>query len=97
MSYYNTNNLSTSDKEVQEQKTERQKDKVLKVLQFYACAGYTSWEVQELYNEFYGESILITSVRRSLSGLIKDGIVIKTEATRMERHGVPNHLLKLVA
>ena len=55
------------------EKAGRQKDKILTIFRCNPTLWYTPYQIQDIYRIVYGETILITSVRRSITDLTHEG------------------------
>jgi uncharacterized membrane protein YhiD involved in acid resistance len=51
----------------------RQQDKILTIFRSNPNRSFTPYQIQEIYQMVYGENILITSVRRSITDLTNEG------------------------
>lgn len=86
--FYNTISLSgeTLKEAIKDCKT--QEERILKLMN--GRAAMTPFEVLDLYNSIL-PPVPITSIRRALTNLEKDGKVVKTVFTKKERYGKVNY------
>lgn len=77
-------------KKEREKSANRQEVRILNYLKIYSSKSFTP---EDLHNELFGSSeVPLTSVRRALSNLTKQGEIIKSEtADRMGNYGHPVH------
>lgn len=71
-------------------KNKSQNDRILELFQFSSGRKYTAWEIKSILG-----FELITSVRRALTTLKNEGLLIKLDEKKMERQGEQNHLFTL--
>lgn len=73
MGYYNTLRLSGEDLAEKEKKTESQKERIKNYFYTFNFAEYTSEDLQRL---LFGDSVPLTSIRRAVSDLVKENILV---------------------
>ena len=90
MSYYNTTALSGEElrKAIRTAKTQTEKVKSIFEL---TNKELTPFEVAE----FFSEQTPITSIRRAITNLTKDGYLVQTDTTVRERYGSLNYRWKI--
>ena len=91
--FYNTVNLNGTDLKKAVQKSNRQSDRVLKIFKMNAIP-MTPAQVSGYYDDLYSPSPL-TSIRRAITNLTKDGRLIKTDVKVPGIYGTPNYKWKL--
>ena len=85
MSYYNTLSESGEDLKDSQVKAETQKDKIFRYLK---CWSGIEKSPSQLHYELFGRSSTpITSVRRAISDLTKEGKLEKTENKKQGKYG----------
>ena len=90
MSFYNTINLKLEDLKRAQVKAKYQKDRILLIMETLG-GKFTPYEVQIIYNNWWPQTALITSIRRSMTNLTKEDKLEKLEVMKEERYGKPNH------
>jgi len=91
--FYNTAALHKGDYERAVQKATRQRDLILDLFKKYPDQGFTAPEVHSMIQELHRAPI--TSIRRAITNLYKDGHLEKMQQQRTGLHGVPNYLYRL--
>ncbi len=91
MDFFNTINLSGNKLKESRDKCSQQQLDVLEVFESKP-KKYTAWMVHDELNK----SMLITSVRRSMTQLVTKGYLRKTDEMKHERQGKPNYLYELL-
>jgi hypothetical protein len=89
--YYNTTNESAEQLEMFESKAKTQSEMIMKFLSSKPSAEYGA---SRLLSIVFNESIPITSVRRSISNLVKENKLIYTGGTREGLFGRNENLIK---
>lgn len=80
-SFYNTTNESGQQLEIFEQTAKNQEHQIMKIMQLYKKLSPSDvWK-------WYGKSIPLTSVRRALTNLSKQGKLIKTDEKKKGIYG----------
>lgn len=92
MSYYNTNNLKGKDLDKAKEKALTQDERIMQYFLSHENALCTPYEVQ---GYVFGNKAPVTSVRRSLTNLTKEGKLEKTNLMRNGLYGDPNYCWKL--
>ncbi len=93
--FHDTVGLPLEQLEKGRRKAVRQKDIILNIFRQFPNTWFTPYQIQQIYQE-NRESILITSVRRSITDLTKEEKLIKGSADKqvMEIYGVHNNQWK---
>ena len=92
--FYNTTELKGKELSSAILKAKNQDDRIHTLLKQFK-GYYTPFQIQAQYNRLFKE-IPITSVRRSLNTLTKDGKCMKSELMVVERYGAKNHKWKAI-
>ena len=89
--YFNTTNVRGDDLRKEWKNANAQEQKIVAV--FQSVLGYflSFFEVLERS----GLRALITSIRRAMTNLTREGVLEKTEVTRMGPYGKPSYCWKL--
>lgn len=90
--YYNTTNQSGSTLAEYKQSAISQDEYILALFDFYSHRRFTPFDIQKAYRL---RDTPITSIRRSLNTLTKQGKLIKLDQTVPGKYGRPNHLWTL--
>jgi hypothetical protein len=91
--FYNTNN-TTGDALIEEQNnTLTQSAIVTKLYEEAAQVEYTACEIHKMYPNH--DMVPLTSIRRAISDLEREGILVKTDITRIGIYGKHVHTWKL--
>jgi hypothetical protein len=85
--FYNTINETGRELAQSRQHTDRQEDEVARI--FQAHRRLSPSQAHELFN---GGSTPLTSIRRAITNLALDGILVKTEAKRLGIYGKVEHV-----
>lgn len=93
MSYYNTTNLQGEDVRQEWKTANAQEQKIVAVFKSLAFPNYPLSPFEVL--EKSGLKAPITSIRRAISDLTKEGILEKTNVMRMGPYGKPSYCWKL--
>lgn len=88
--FYNTTNLEGSDLEKAESKSLSQQELILSFFKNHPVKEYTPFEVQSLV----GLKSPITSIRRAMTNLTKDGKLEKTGRKKAGAYGMLNYTWK---
>ena len=95
MAYYNTNNETGEELQASREQSSKQKTEVLAVFQTYRTTPLTPDEVHKFIreNSEIPDSVLwpITSIRRAISDLTKEGELFKTNKKKMGSYGKRVH------
>ncbi len=91
-SYHNTTHRSGQQLEIAEASAYTQDQRILKMFERYPGACLTPYQVQVRAQL---EHVPITSVRRAMSNLTRDGHLIKNDIKKTERYGAPNYTWSL--
>jgi Fe2+ or Zn2+ uptake regulation protein len=83
--YYNTNKLSGSDLIAAEKKTQKQEEIIRKL--FLQRKKMTASQVHELYPN----NVPLTSIRRAITNLKNEGILVKLSEKVPGMYGSPEH------
>ena len=89
--YYNTTNESAEQLEMFESKAKTQSEIIMKFLSSKPSAEYGA---SQLLSIVFKDTIPITSVRRSISNLVKENKLIYTGGTREGMFGRNENLIK---
>lgn len=95
--FHDTVGLPDEQLEKGRKKAVRQKDVILAMFKYARGCWFTPWEIASKYPEASGgHSIMITSVRRSITDLTREGKLIKGDYSMQteEMHGVNNNRWK---
>lgn len=87
--FYNTINASGQTLIEFEAKAESQKDHILALFERNPKTEFTPFDVCSLFED---KKWPITSVRRAMNDLTKEGHLVKLDVLKEERLGAPNHL-----
>ena len=90
MSYYNTNKLSGKDLETAINKAKSQEEQIKVFMKANSDKSYTPHDLQHDFIE-YNIVFFITSVRRALTNLTNDNILVKSDKTVITDYGSRNH------
>ena len=90
--FYNTINLYGSDLFRANDKARKQEDVVLEL--FKSSKGLTPFEVDEKLRQM-GRIYPITSIRRSITNLTKEGKLVKTAIKRVGDYGQMNYVWEI--
>lgn len=88
--FHNTINLLPSEKAEKEVKASKQNDQILKLFRDHPHTDFTSAEVHLRF----GQQMLLTSVRRAISTMVKMGLLVETENKRLGLFGTLNNCYK---
>ena len=90
MSYYNTTKQKANNLKDWELKALSQESLIRKFMELNKDISFTPFEIQEAFLE---EDVIwpITSVRRALTNLTKDNVLIKTDELVPADYGRPNY------
>lgn len=91
MVYYNTTNLKGDELKTSQKKTASQEQKVLKIFNKYQIPLSPT----EVYRNFTSPNAPLTSIRRALSNLTRDGQLEKTSKKKLGMYGKYEHCWKL--
>lgn len=94
MSYYNTTKLEGDQLEIKMQKARSQKDIVLTIFETQPVIEYTPFDILRMWP---GRKPPITSIRRCITDLTKEGYIMKTDILRKGLYGDVNHTWKLAS
>lgn len=91
--FYNTTNEKGEPLKRRRFKAQGQRNIVLKFFREHPEVGLSASEVW--LNAFDPDSTPQTSIRRSITGLYKEGLINKTSETKIGLFGVPEYLWRL--
>lgn len=94
--FFNTLNLSGQDLQVAKIETKNQNEVIKLIFTKYPEQEFTPNEVYSL-TQRSGYKYLLTSCRRSITTLEKQGVLIKTNHKKQGGYGKPNYCWKLAA
>ena len=94
MSYYNTNKLMGKDLETAINKAKSQEAQIELHMKVNSNKSYTPFQLQESFIADYNIVFPITSVRRALTNLTNDKILVKNDKMVIGDYGSPNHTWK---
>jgi hypothetical protein len=92
MNYYNTTNESGEQLEVFKKKAQTQSDKIL---EFFKDQPAVEYGASSIHLALFGHDTPITSVRRSITDLVKDGKLEYSGRLRMGNYKRNEKLIKL--
>jgi|TARA_R100001082_G_scaffold35561_1_gene18555 predicted cupin superfamily sugar epimerase len=92
--YHNTNKLDRVAEKMQAEKNLNQEDIIYLIFKKSTFKKLTPSEVWKYYQGMKN-NIPLTSVRRGMSNLMKEGYLIKTNDTQSGLYGKPEHFYKL--
>lgn len=96
MAFYNTIQVPQQELPFYQEKNEKQKDVILKIMEDRKTEWLTPFHIQAIYKARTGREILIGNVRRCLTNLTSDGLLFKSpKATGKGIYSVANHLWTL--
>ena len=96
--YHNTNGLDRLTEKIQSQKNLNQEDIIYLIFKKSTFKKLSASEVWQYYSETLSrvnKNIPLTSIRRGISNLMREGYLIKTNETRAGIYGKPEHFYKL--
>ena len=107
--YHNTNNVDPITARLEAKKNLRQEDLIYAFFEMTTFKRLSASEVHRMYNSFPIEvlnrilnkklsehyKVPLTSIRRGMSNLTKEGYLIKTNDTQSGRYGKQEHFYKL--
>ena len=93
MTYYNTNKLSGKDLETAINKAKSQEKQIELFMKANSSKGFTPHDIQYKFID-YDIIYPITSIRRALTNLTNDNILIKSDKMVIGDYGSPNHTWK---
>ena len=88
--YHNTTNQNETFVAKETIKCLKQEDEVMCIM-----IKHTQLTPSEVWNK-YPKTILLTSIRRSLSNLCKEGHLMKADRTKISPYGKPEHYYNLI-
>jgi Fe2+ or Zn2+ uptake regulation protein len=91
--YHDTGTAGTKEREY-EGKAAQQDEAVLGILKLYYPASLSPSEVHEIYCQT-GRDCPVTSIRRALTNLTKEGFLIKTDVMKDGQYGRKEHTWKV--
>tara|TARA_R100000781_G_scaffold109064_1_gene73843 strand:+ start:50 stop:364 length:315 start_codon:yes stop_codon:yes gene_type:complete len=91
--YHNTNGLDRTTALLQAKKNLTQEDIIYTIFKSSCFKKLSASEVWEYYK--VGKNVPLTSIRRGMSNLQREGILEKTKETRIGIYGKPEHFYKL--
>ena len=75
--YYNTNNETGAVLQQSRQTAKAQRQRVLSIFERFYADKFSPERICLGYKKFYGEEIDLNSCRRTITGLTKEGLLIK--------------------
>jgi len=93
MTYYNTTNSTGSDLSLHNFQASKQDDRIYQIFRVKSVS-MTPFEVHKHYEKYF-VSVPVTSIRRAMSTLTRDGRLEKTNDRKMEVYGKNNYKWKL--
>ena len=87
--YHNTNKLDELTSRLEARKNVRQEDLIYEIFR-----TFEKKTASEVWNH-YGEPAPLTSIRRGISNLMREGVLEKTNETKIGIYGKPEHFYKL--
>ncbi len=93
-SFFNTTHLEGDELSHERETAEYQEQQILKIFR-KEKRGLTPWEVNSLYELYFGDIIIITSARRAITNLTNKGSLIKTDEKKLGNHKKMNYVWKL--
>ena len=94
LEFYNTIHQKGTELEKCIHTAQKQGEAILKIMKIIN-RPLTPYQVKHVYERYRKHSILITSVRRSLTNLTNTGHLEKTDKRVLGEYGSPNHLWKV--
>lgn len=91
--YYNTTNLKGDELKTSQKRTVSQEQKILEIFKDRKI-DLSPTDVYKIF-AFYFKNVPLTSIRRALSNLTKDGKLKKTSKKRLGMYGKHEHCWKL--
>ena len=94
--FHNTIDAQDEELEQHEAKAESQSDRILRIFKGHPEQDFTPCEIQDKLPCPYSiRSPLLTSVRRSITNLTRDGYLERTQTRRLGAHGAMNYTWQL--
>lgn len=93
--YYNTTNEQGNTLKKSHKKSMKQQDMALAVFQKHPNVKMTPVDIANGVRHYFGKKYPITSIRRCISDLTKDGRIEKTATKREGMYGKMNYTWKL--
>ena len=90
--FHNTIDAQGDELKQHEAKAENQSDRILKIFKSNPERDFTPCEIEK---KLWGDAPLLTSVRRSITNLTRDGKLERTETRRLGAHGAMNYTWRL--
>ena len=91
MSYYNTTHLAGTKLKAAELQALSQNTQVLHVFKLNESTAMNPFEIQETLKDKYDCDYPITSIRRSITNLTEQGLLVKTRAKSKGKYGKYNY------
>lgn len=91
--FYNTNNESGEDLKRSRGKAWKQDEIILELFQNNPFNSYTPFEVMDILEMRH---VPITSIRRAMNSLTRNGLIEKTQEQRFGEYGKLNYCWKLI-
>mgnify|MGYP003131972048 CR=1 FL=1 len=88
--YHNTNKLDELTSRLEARKNVRQEDLIYEIFITFEEKKTAS----EVWNH-YGPKVPLTSIRRGISNLMREGVLEKTNETKIGIYGKPEHFYQL--
>jgi hypothetical protein len=93
--FYNTINLTPEQWKEENEKAAGLQAKIEVIYKANPAKKFSSWQMQELLTGLLGKKVNINSVRRSITNLKNDGVLLKTDTMRTGQEGKNEHLYAL--
>ncbi len=93
--FYNTINLTGEDLKMENAKAKAQGDLILAIFKANPSRLFSPSQLHHVFNKRYFLHPPITSIRRALTNLTKDGILEKTDNKIKGEYHLPEHTWKL--
>ena len=90
MSYYNTNNETGSTLKTSRGKAENQADRVM-----YHASKEILFSADAMWNKHFAHLYPLTSIRRAITDLSKDGLLVKTDSMATGMYGKKVHQYRI--
>ena len=92
MDFHNTIDAQDEELKQHEAKAESQGDRILRIFKGRPERDFTPCEIEE---KLWDDAPLLTSVRRSITNLTRDGYLERTNTRRLGAHGAMNYTWQL--
>ena len=95
LSFHNTNAETGATLQASQEQACHQETVILRMFRDRPYAGWTPFEVHEFLMLFHNRDWPITSVRRAITNLTRDGDLVKTNIQRMGPYGKKNYVWRV--